>query len=99
MTDNINTYGNFNAETEKNINVHDPIKETNSNVDCDGLSEYMSVNSMKIGRTSKETASIKRVAGDPYMGSKVKNGKSVQSCPKPGRYLKDCCVHNHKKIN
>ena len=52
---------------------------------------------MKTGRTSKEKASIKRVAGDPYMGSKVKNGKCIQSCPKPGGYLKDCCAHIKKK--
>jgi len=96
MTDNINTFVSINAETEKN-NVDDSIKEINSYVDCDDVSEYMSVNSMKIGRTSKEKASIKRVTGDPYMGSKVENGKCVQSCPKPGRYLKDCCVHNNKK--
>lgn len=98
MTDNINNFVNINAETpetEKNDNADDFIKEIN--VDCDDVSEYMSVNSIKIGRTSKENASIKRVAGDPYMGSKVENGKCVQSCPKPGRYLKDCCVHNNKK--
>jgi len=44
---------------------------------------------MKIGRASKETASIKRVERDSYMGLKVKNSKCVQSCSKYGRYLKD----------
>lgn len=97
ITDNINTYDNIDDDTEINGNVDDPINEINSDVDCDVLSECMSENSIKIGRTNKEKASIKRVAGDPYMGSKVKNGKCTQSCPKPGRFLKDCCAHNHKK--
>jgi len=67
ITDNINTYDNIDDDTEQNGNVDDPINEINSNVDCDVLSECVSENSIKIGRTNKEKASIKRVAGDPYI--------------------------------
>lgn len=87
----------INTESESII-VDDPKEKKSSTVDYDVVSENdMSINFEKISRTKKQIASIKRIAGDPYMGTGVKNGKYVQSFPKSGRYLKDRCVHNKQK--
>lgn len=99
MTDNTKTNIKINKTITENavsVIVDDPIDKFNSTVYCESVCEYMSLNSVKIGRTNKEIASVKRVAGDPYMGSRVKNCRCIQSILKPGKYLKDRCTHNHQ---